>query len=91
MRKRPVLCPFLAQTWLGKIPPVAKREAGLLCAERAPMYSGKMTGDAAYESEPEVEDDSYVDASQPSAPAAKVNIVPTKGAMRFKRHSARPD
>ena len=51
------------------------------------MYSGKMTGDAAYESEPEVEDDSYVDASQPSAPAAKVNIVPTKGAMRFKRHS----
>lgn len=51
------------------------------------MYSGQMTGDAAYESEPEVEDDSYVDASQPSAPAAKVNIVPTKGAVRFKRHS----
>ena len=46
------------------------------------MYSGQMAGDAAYESEPEVEDDSYVDASQPSAPAAKVNIVPTKGGIR---------
>ena len=39
----------------------------------------EMTGDAAYESEPEVEDDSYVGRTSarppaPVAPAAKVNI-----------------
>ena len=65
-----------------------------MCGDRSPeMYSGQMAGDAAYESEPEVEDDSYAgDASQQqTAPVAKVNIVPTKGAVRFKRHSLPTD
>lgn len=56
-----------------------------MCGDRSPeMYSGQMAGDAAYESEPEVEDDSYAgDASQQqTAPVAKVNIVPTKGGIR---------
>ena len=48
------------------------------------MYSGQMTGDAAYESEPEVEDDSYVDASQPSAPAAKVTSTIATRLLRMR-------